>query len=97
VTAHPTRTDGVWRVMRFETKTGNYAELASNQVGPEAVPIPPGYQLVSVTPMVTAAEVEELREALVPFAFIGRASMAELGLGEEYDRARTLLGLEASA
>jgi hypothetical protein len=75
VTAHPTRTDGVWRVMRFETKTGNYAELASNQVGPEAVPIPPGYQLVSVTPMVTAAEAEELRDALVPFAFIGRASL----------------------
>lgn len=40
------------------------------------------------------ADVERLREALIPFAFIGRASMAPLGLGDEYDHARALLGLE---
>lgn len=33
------------------------------------------------------------REALIPFAFIGRGSMEPLGLVEEYDQARALLGL----
>lgn len=39
------------------------------------------------------AEIERLRQALIPFAFIGRGSMADLGLGAEYDHARSLLGL----
>jgi hypothetical protein len=49
---HPTTTDGVWRVMRFENAEGKWAELASNHVGPEAVPVPPGYKFVGSTPMV---------------------------------------------
>jgi hypothetical protein len=39
------------------------------------------------------AENARLCEALIPFAFIGRASMEPLGLAEEYDEARRLLGL----
>lgn len=50
--AHPTTTDGLWRVMRFETAKGEWAEVASNHVGPEAIKLPPGYQFVSSTPMV---------------------------------------------
>jgi len=39
-------------------------------------------------------EIATLRDALVPFAFIGRQFMEPLGLAEEYDHARRLLGLE---
>ena len=38
-------------------------------------------------------ENERLRQALIPFAFIGRGCMESLGLAEEYDHARVLLGL----
>jgi hypothetical protein len=46
--------------------------------------------------LVLTPEVENdrLRQALVPFAFIGRKSMELLGLAEEYDHARDLLGLD---
>src|SRR5690349_5619745 len=43
------------------------------------------------------AECDKLREALIPFAFIGRASMEPLGLAKEYDEARRLLGLEPAS
>lgn len=39
------------------------------------------------------AKVERLRDALIPFASIGRAFMEPLGLAAEYDEARRLLGL----
>lgn len=64
MSAHPTATDGVWRVMRFETASGKWAEVASNQVGPEVLPIPPGYKFVSSTPMVSQARLDEAEEAL---------------------------------
>lgn len=51
-TTHPTATDGLWRVMRFENAEGKWAEVASNHVGPEAVPVPAGYKFVRSTPMV---------------------------------------------
>jgi hypothetical protein len=60
-TAHPTTTDGVWRVMRFEAAGGKWAEVASNHIGPEAVNLPAGYRFVRSTPMVAA---EQQREAL---------------------------------
>ena len=41
------------------------------------------------------AECDRLREALLPFAFIGREFMEPLGLGDEYDHARELLGLNS--
>jgi hypothetical protein len=59
--AHPTTTDGVWRVMRFEAAGGKWAEVASNHIGPEAVNLPAGYRFVRSTPMVAA---EQQREAL---------------------------------
>lgn len=62
--AHATTTDGVWRVMRFENAAGKWAEVASNHVGPEAVPVPPGYKFVNSTPMVPRADVERLREVI---------------------------------
>lgn len=40
------------------------------------------------------AEVERLREALIPFAFAARGSLERLGLADEHDEARRLLGLE---
>jgi hypothetical protein len=43
------------------------------------------------------AENERLRQTLIPFAFIGRDSMEPLGLAEEYDQARDLLGLAMTA
>jgi hypothetical protein len=50
--SHPTATDGVWRVMRFENAEGKWAEVASNVAGPEAVPLPEGFRFVCSTPMV---------------------------------------------
>lgn len=47
----------------------------------------------AIHPPGAESEVERLRQALIPFAFIGRASMERLGLAEEYDEARRLLGL----
>jgi hypothetical protein len=39
------------------------------------------------------SDAAQLRQALIPFAFIGRRSMEPLGLADEYDHARKLLGL----
>jgi len=70
----PTTTDGVWRVMRFETPDGKYCEVASNHAGPEAIPVPPGYAFVRSTPMVPAEQVENMRAGIrsvlssLPFA-----------------------------
>lgn len=49
-----------WRVMRFENAEGKWAEVASNRVGPEEIPVPDGYRFVSAIPMVPA---EHLRGA----------------------------------
>jgi hypothetical protein len=38
-------------------------------------------------------EKKRLADALIPFAFIGRASLEPLGLADEYDEARRVLGL----
>jgi hypothetical protein len=51
-----------WCVMRFENGEGQYAEIASNHVGPEAVPLPPGYRFVSSTPMMPADVTDEMVE-----------------------------------
>lgn len=59
---HATKTDGAWRVMRFEDASGRYAEVASNEVGPEAIPVPPGYRFVSSFAMVRAEVTDEMVE-----------------------------------
>lgn len=59
------KSDGVWRVYRFETAGGKYAEAASNQVGPEQIPVPPGYRFVGSTPMVPAVVTDEMVDAAV--------------------------------
>jgi len=56
----PTRTDGVWRVMRFEHPDGKYAWVASDQFGPEQIPVPPGYRFVSSTRMIAAEVTDEM-------------------------------------
>lgn len=61
---HATTTDGVWRVMRFETADGKWAEVASNKIGPEAVPVPDGYRFVRSTPMVPRADMDALTEEI---------------------------------
>lgn len=43
----------VWRVLRFENDEGKYAEVGTF-LGPDLVPVPPGYRLVSSTRMVPA-------------------------------------------
>jgi len=60
----PTATGGVWRVMRFEKPSGKYCEVASNHLGPEDIPVPPGYAFVSSTPMVPAEQVENMRAGI---------------------------------
>lgn len=74
-----------WRVYRFETPDGRYAELASNELAPEQIQLPrhaAEYRFVRATEMVprddlqaAEAEVERLREALerqfTPTAFGG--------------------------
>jgi len=51
--------------MRFERPDGKYAEVASNQAGPEQIPVPPGYRFVSSTPMVPAVVTDEMVERVV--------------------------------
>jgi hypothetical protein len=58
----PTPDPTVWRVMRFETDAGAWAEVASNRVGPEEVNLPAGYRFVRSTPLVPEAELVELAE-----------------------------------
>jgi hypothetical protein len=43
-----------WRVMRFENSEGKYAEVGT-YLGANTIPVPPGYKLVSSTPMVPAS------------------------------------------
>lgn len=52
----------VWRVMRFETEAGAWAEVASNRVGPEEVNLPAGYRFVRSTPLVPETAHLELAE-----------------------------------
>lgn len=73
--SHPTATDGVWRVMRFEAPGGQWAEVASNHVGPEGINLPAGFRFVRSTPMVPAerlhaahAEIDRLRALIVELA-----------------------------
>lgn len=61
----PSKMPGQWRVFRFERADGNYCELASNHLAPEEIALPAGYAFVKATPMVDAAEVDRLRDALV--------------------------------
>lgn len=58
-------TDKTWRVMCFENAEGKSIELASNHVGPEAVPVPPGYKFVSSVAMVLMDESGEVTDAMV--------------------------------
>jgi hypothetical protein len=44
-----------WRVMRFENAEGKYAEVGT-YLGANTIPVPPGYKLVSSTPMVPASQ-----------------------------------------
>src|SRR4051812_8448573 len=77
--AHATKTDGRWRVMRFETASGKYAEVASNEVGPEAIKLPPGYKFVRSTPMVPA----ETLDALVEEVRVIALDLADNGMHPE--------------
>ena len=52
------------------------------------------YRLLAEKLTEVQIERDRLREALIPFAFIGRTSMEPLGLADEYDNARRLLGLD---
>lgn len=58
-----------WRVYRFETPDGRYAELASNELAPEQIQLPPHaaeYRFVGATEMVpkkNAVLVQELFDA----------------------------------
>jgi hypothetical protein len=52
-----------WRVMRFENAEGKYAEVGT-YMGANAIPVPPGYKLVSSTPMVPASQLRGALEAL---------------------------------
>lgn len=40
-----------WRVMRFENGEGKSAEVASNEIAPEQVPVPGGYRFVGSRPL----------------------------------------------
>lgn len=63
-----------WRVYRFETPDGRYAELASNELAPEQIQLPrhaAEYRFVRATEMVprddlqaAEAEVERLRKGI---------------------------------
>jgi hypothetical protein len=53
-----------WRVMRFENAEGKRVEVASDRIGPEAVPVPPGYRFVDSTAMVPVDQLRGAVEAL---------------------------------
>jgi hypothetical protein len=53
--------DKPWRVFRFEREDGKYCELASNEVGPNQIPVPPGYRFMRATNLVPEAEALRLR------------------------------------
>lgn len=63
-------TEREWRVMRFENAAGQWAEVASNHLGPEQLPMPPGYRFVSATPMIAA---EQLQGAVEENRILSRA------------------------